>query len=202
MMSLRKKAGFTLLETLVAVTIFTIAIGGPFFAASRALVSTTDARNRLTATYLAQEGIEYIQSMRNTTYLADYLAGTSDLSNVSFNANFKSGSLPSSITTCYGGGDGTTLCALDPTKPMGTTGAVCTSGSCALALCGVSGGGPCPTLNLSSGEYTLDAGTATSFVRTIQFYDIGYYVQVKVTVSWASHGQHSIVATDYLSPWQ
>ena len=51
-----KTAGFTLIEALVAVAILALAVAGPLYAANRALVAAGIARDRLTASYLAQEG--------------------------------------------------------------------------------------------------------------------------------------------------
>ena len=62
--------GFTLIETMVAVTILTLAVAGPMMTANRAIVASQIARSELTASYLAQEGIEYIRAMRDNEYLA------------------------------------------------------------------------------------------------------------------------------------
>ena len=62
--------GFTLIETMVAVTILTLAVAGPLMTASRAIVAAQSARDQLTASYLAQEGIEYVRAMRDNEYLA------------------------------------------------------------------------------------------------------------------------------------
>lgn len=62
--------GFTLVETLVAVTILSIAIVGPFFAVQTALIASYTARDQLVAASLAQEGIEYIRNARDNNFLA------------------------------------------------------------------------------------------------------------------------------------
>ena len=49
--------GFTLIETLIAITILTLAIAGPMVTASRSIVAAQTARDQLTASYLAQEGM-------------------------------------------------------------------------------------------------------------------------------------------------
>ena len=61
--------GFTLIETLVAITVLTLAVAGPFNALRGALVNSYIARDQLVATSLAQEGIEYIRSVRDANYL-------------------------------------------------------------------------------------------------------------------------------------
>ena len=63
------KKGFTLIETLVAVTILLVAVVGPMEIASKGLFSAFYAQDEITAFYLAQEGIEYTRNARDTNYL-------------------------------------------------------------------------------------------------------------------------------------
>ncbi|MFA5942213.1 MAG: prepilin-type N-terminal cleavage/methylation domain-containing protein [Candidatus Paceibacterota bacterium] len=74
-----KKAvrGFTLVEALVAITIVTVTVSGSLFAANSALVASAISRDQLTASYLAQEGIEYVRLLRDNEYLAAYPGNTS-----------------------------------------------------------------------------------------------------------------------------
>ena len=69
--------GFTLVETLVAIAILTIAISGPFVAAQRSFIAASIARDQFIATFLAQEALEYIHAIRDDNYLAgrDWLSG-------------------------------------------------------------------------------------------------------------------------------
>lgn len=69
--------GFTLIETLVAITILTTAIVGPFYAIQSASRTSYLARDNVIAASLAQEAIEYIRSVRDNNYLAgqDWLEG-------------------------------------------------------------------------------------------------------------------------------
>jgi prepilin-type N-terminal cleavage/methylation domain-containing protein len=62
-------AGFTIIETMVAVTIFSIAITGVITIAAKGGINTYTAKNRLIATYLADEGIELTRGLRDTTVL-------------------------------------------------------------------------------------------------------------------------------------
>ena|SRR3989344_4852167 len=71
--------GFTLIEALVAVTILTLSIAGPLMVANRAIVAAQMSRQQLTASYLAQEGIEYVRAMRDDAYLAAYQAGNTSV---------------------------------------------------------------------------------------------------------------------------
>lgn len=82
--------GFTLVETMVAITIVTLAITAALFSANSSLVAANIARDQLTASYLAQEGIEKVRLQRDNQYLVAY--GGANASAVAW-ANFLS-SLP------------------------------------------------------------------------------------------------------------
>jgi len=64
-----KKCGFTLLETLAAVSVLTFAIVGPLTLAYYSIRSSSVSQNQLTAFYLAQEAIEYIKNLRDNNAL-------------------------------------------------------------------------------------------------------------------------------------
>ncbi|HUX80764.1 MAG TPA: prepilin-type N-terminal cleavage/methylation domain-containing protein, partial [Candidatus Paceibacterota bacterium] len=141
--------GFTLVETLIAVTIVTLAVAGPLTVASRALVAGQIAHDQLTASYLAQEGVEYVRAMRDDEYLALYPpdAGTSA---TAWN-NFLNGSDVAAITQCR-----STTCTLDPAKAMGSSLTPCS-------------GGTCTPLYLANGIYTqqntIVGSVKTAFTR-------------------------------------
>ncbi len=65
----QKNGGFTLIETLVAVSIFTVSILGLFAVLTEGISSTIYARQKIIASYLAQEGIEYVRNIRDTYVL-------------------------------------------------------------------------------------------------------------------------------------
>ena len=69
--NLKKTArqGFTLLETLVAVFILTLALTGPIYIASLAIRSSVESRDNVSAYYLAEEAIEVIRNNRDTASL-------------------------------------------------------------------------------------------------------------------------------------
>lgn len=61
--------GFTLMETLVAISLLTTAIVAPMGLAARSLASAYYARDQVTAFYLAQEGIEAVRAFRDAQIL-------------------------------------------------------------------------------------------------------------------------------------
>src|SRR3989338_4478804 len=61
--------GFTLLETIVAVSILVTAIVGPFSLASQSINAQGRAKNNLIAANLAQEGLELFRNYRANNIL-------------------------------------------------------------------------------------------------------------------------------------
>lgn len=61
--------GFTLLETLAALSVLTLAITGPLALASYAIRSASYSQNQITAFYLAQEALEYMKNRRDNNAL-------------------------------------------------------------------------------------------------------------------------------------
>lgn len=63
------KDGFTIIELIISVFILSIAIVGIFSAFSVMVILTANAADQLTATYLAQEGMEVVRNIRDTNWL-------------------------------------------------------------------------------------------------------------------------------------
>ena len=61
--------GFTLIETLVAITLLTVAIVAPMALAAQSLAAAYYARDQITAFFLAQEAIEAVRSVRDAQIL-------------------------------------------------------------------------------------------------------------------------------------
>lgn len=61
--------GFTLIETLFAILIFSAALVSLMTIAGRGINATNIAREQLSAHYLAQEGLEVARNMRDTNFL-------------------------------------------------------------------------------------------------------------------------------------
>lgn len=76
--------GFTLIETLVAVSVLLMALLGPLEIAAQSLRSAYYSRDQITAYYLAQEGIEYVRAVRDENYLnnQDWLTNLTDCDSV------------------------------------------------------------------------------------------------------------------------
>ncbi len=73
-----KEKGFTLVETLVAITILLIVIVGPLKISSQTAKSTSFSSEQVTAFFLAQEGSELAQNMRDAEVLGSFLSDPDD----------------------------------------------------------------------------------------------------------------------------
>ena len=68
----KNNKGFTLIEVLVAVFVLSLAITGMMSVLSRGLTNIDNAKNKIIATYLAQEGIESILNTRDAYVIGGY----------------------------------------------------------------------------------------------------------------------------------
>lgn len=68
-----RNGGFTLIETLVALSVMLAAVVGPVALISRGIINTASAKNKLIALNLAQEGIELVRLVRENNVLCDSL---------------------------------------------------------------------------------------------------------------------------------
>ncbi len=75
-----KVRGFTLIETLVAVSLLTIAIMAPMTLTQQSLSGAYYARDQITAYNLAQEGIESVRAIRDGQILS--ISQTADASGI------------------------------------------------------------------------------------------------------------------------
>ena len=70
-----KVSGFTLVETLIAISIFSISVVALMSFLSQNLADTEYVKEKMIAVYLAQENIEYVRNMRDTYVLYSGMTG-------------------------------------------------------------------------------------------------------------------------------
>jgi prepilin-type N-terminal cleavage/methylation domain-containing protein len=174
--------GFTLVETLVAITIIVMAIVGPFQIVQQGLLASYVARDELIATALAEEGVEYVRAVRDGNFL--YNIANSPRSWLA-SLDGTSGAVGSVNCVTANG------CMVDPTQS--TTVIACT--------------GTCSVLNLTTtGVYTqtLPGGAVpTRFTRKVQLTTVtATEVLVTVTVTWSTkHIPFTVTVTDTMHNW-
>jgi len=66
--------GFTLIETIISITILAVAIIGPMTLSSQSIRASRDSRLHLEAVHLAEEGVEIIHNMRDNVSSNDTTA--------------------------------------------------------------------------------------------------------------------------------
>lgn len=83
-------SAFTLIETLVAISVLLISLTGPLSIAVQSLNSAYYARDQITAFYLAQEAVEYVRAVRDQNYLNGnpWLTNLSDCVDATCTVNF------------------------------------------------------------------------------------------------------------------
>jgi hypothetical protein len=69
-------SAFTLVEALIAMSILIIGIISSFILVTRALYNTSIIQDRLTASFLAQEGLELVREIRDSNYINRINNGT------------------------------------------------------------------------------------------------------------------------------
>ncbi len=184
-MSNRKAGtGFTLIETLIAITVLTLSIVGPFQIVQGVLNSAYNSRDQLIGAGLAQEAMEYVREVRDSNYLSNVHGGA-----VSWMNGFAgTGGLPN----CYSNaGASPSDCSVDPQKKT-------------ITACGSVGCTPGPLyLEPNTFLYTQQAvGTVTKFTRTVRMTQISASeTLVTVTVTWQNHGSRSVVLQEYVRNW-
>lgn len=63
------KNGFTIIELIISIFILSVAVVGIFSAFSIMTILTSSSKDRLTAAYLSQEGLEIVRNIRDTNWL-------------------------------------------------------------------------------------------------------------------------------------
>lgn len=106
--------GFTLVETLVAVTLLTVAIVAPMSLTTKSLAAAYYARDQITAFHLGQEAIEAVRHVRDHNILQNALGIQTDLL-----AGIPSGGSPFTVDTRN---DTMTPCPQSSCPPLLTNG--------------------------------------------------------------------------------
>ncbi len=168
--SYKNKLGFTLVETLIAISILTMSILGTFTAVQNGLATSSFAKDQVTAFYLIQEAMEYVRNIRDDNGIANLYA----LEFGGTEVNWLNGMSAVPADPCYFG----KTCIIDsPLKTM----TACPGGF-----------GTCSVLRQNSTTklygYSTSAGwIETKFRREIQFEQVtAEEVVVVVRVSWNS----------------
>jgi prepilin-type N-terminal cleavage/methylation domain-containing protein len=176
--------GFTIIETLVSLAIFTISILGLIVITSSGVANTNYAKNKLIASYLAQEGVEIVHNLRDSAAL----------SGASWQDTFGSSSL-TGLSNCYATAQGSG-CDID-------------AYTFALTSCSTATRAGCGPLRYDSftGEYRSFASDASipesSFTRIVTLRDVSpNEVQVTSTVSWTQGtAAKSVTVNETLNDW-
>lgn len=73
----QKNKAFSLVETLIAISVLMLAIAGPMSLASSGYASSLASKNRVSAFYLAQDAMEYVRNVRDENVIAnnDWMSG-------------------------------------------------------------------------------------------------------------------------------
>jgi Tfp pilus assembly protein PilV len=173
---------FTLVETLVAITILTLAILAPFDAVERVISSSRLSSDRLIASSLAQETLEYVRFFRTSNYLAGDAATTHYMNGMNGTSNRFGG------TSCV-----FNLCTTDAYSAVGSIIQSCNSTDIT----------QCSYLNVTNaGLYRQTAGgTATIYRRAFSYQQKSNYEVVTVVVLREDHGTHTIYLTENLYDW-
>ena len=66
-----KKAGLTLIETLVAISVLMVAVSGALSLSYKSLSSATFAKDQITAYYLAQDAMESVKNLRDEAFFSN-----------------------------------------------------------------------------------------------------------------------------------
>lgn len=171
-----KNTGFTLVETLVSISIFTVSLLGLMSVLASGISNTNYAKNKTTASYLAQEGIEYVRNMRDSYVLRLGSSGWNQ-----FRSNFDS---------CNSGSE------------CGFNNSVSMDSNSFIEKCNQLNG--C-ALYINNGGYSSNGGGVNSgFVRKIYRDQSigGDEVKIFIKVEWTQgSGNYSVIFSENLFNW-
>ena len=171
------QSGFTLIETMVAISILIFSILGPLTIVSRGVFFSNYAKDQITGFYLSQEAIEYLRNRRDANIIA---SGTWN--------EYKTGIINSCMVDTNPNG-----CRIDVTVPDSNSG---DAGRTDIVSCG-SG---CPNLNrdIVNGTYGYTQGgnwETSQFARYVKVYKVlgnqelpadANELRIEVKVEWVN----------------
>ena len=171
----QKNSGFTIIETLVAVAILMISIAGPLTIAEKGLTAAIYARDQVTASFLAQDAMEYIKNIRDT--------------------NMKKGDdWTQGLQSCINSGSSSNPCKIDTITGINP-----------ITSCDPVNANTCYLYMSNNGIYTTASSnnTLTKFQRsfylekpTVGLDNNGDEVLVRVTVQWTNGTIANVVTLD------
>lgn len=167
-------SGFTLVETLIAISIFSFSIVSLMTFLSQGIFNTNYAKNKIIAEYLAQEGIEYVRNMRDTDML--------------YPVNGNWSAFTTEMNKCLVAN----TCGFDVTVSPPSTMLCATHNACKVYT------------NSTNGYYTINSSDVYSgFTRTIQATVINANeVKIISSVKWSQgSGNYNITMTENVFNW-
>ncbi|MDB5265241.1 MAG: seg [Parcubacteria group bacterium] len=185
-MTHQKPQGFTLVETMVAITIVMLAIAGPFTVVQSSVNAAYVARDELIATSLAQEGLEFARNVRDVNYLNGQ-------------STFGADGWVSRISSCFANA----TCMVDPNAALASQITICPSSGC-LPL-NIEGNANLNNKYAYNHRATSQTNTVSRFTRSLQLTRIAgspNEVKLTVTVSWiTARIPHTVTVTENITNW-
>jgi len=96
-----KNSGFTLIETIVAISLLTVGAVGSFSLMQRVTSFASISSSQFVASYLAQEGIETIRNIRDTNYLKGQAWDAGIGAGADFRLDYRSSVFPDATCGTY-----------------------------------------------------------------------------------------------------
>ena len=169
------KNGFTLVETLVAIAILLLAVAAPLSLATKSLNSSALSKQQITASFLAQEAMEFIRNVRDENVLEgganNWLKGSSGgikIERECVDSKCQIDAFYKEIENC--------------------------SGACSPLL-----------YNSNTGLFNTRDGSVSPYTQAVEITQINNQeIAVKVTVSWkgTNGADYKVIARENLTNWQ
>lgn len=188
------KNGFTLIESLVAISLLMIAISGPMTIVQKGLNAAYLSRDQMTAAFLAQDAIEAIKNIRDTLALNNkYMDG---VENSVWLSILKDCICTIGNNNCDFDNPGYKFCSIDTTKgDLSIDGVVSTDPNDKILKINRDNNGKFV-------RYDLISGTKSKFTRIINIHQPAgdkNEAVIQVRVSWmAQGGEQNVDISNYI----